>query len=117
MSTQSDRWFAVRCVFEVDRSLGSRAVTPSPHLYEERITLWRASSFTSALSDAVAEARNYCEDDDTTYLGLAQAYELYDEPGHGLEVFSLMRGSNLAPDDYVSRHFATGLERIGDEGA
>jgi hypothetical protein len=32
------------------------------------------------------------------YLGLAQAYKLYDELGHRAEVFSLMRDSPLEPE-------------------
>jgi hypothetical protein len=42
---------------------------------------------------------------------VAQSYELYDEPGDGAEVFSLIRVSDLEPSDYVDRYFDTGTER------
>ena len=48
---------------------------------------------------------------DDIYLGLAQAYELFDEPGHGAEVYSLMRDSPLPPETYLVTYFDTGGER------
>ncbi|MCU1601431.1 MAG: hypothetical protein JWO22_2140, partial [Frankiales bacterium] len=45
------------------------------------------------------------------YLELAQAFELFDDPGHGAEVFSLMRTSRLEPDAYLDTFFDTGTER------
>ena len=49
-----------------------------------------------------------------TYLGLAQCFHLFDEPGDGAEVFSLMRDSELEPDDYVDSFFDTGAEHRSD---
>jgi hypothetical protein len=96
------RWFAVRCVLQ-DRPR---------HAYEERITLWRTRSFKDAIAFAEADARGYARDlEDGTYVGLAQAYELFDEPGHGAEVFSLIRVSALSPENYLSAFFDTGTER------
>ena len=69
MSDESGQWFAVRCVFDVDHPEGT------PYLYEERITLWRASSFDEAIALAEEEANNVYADDDCQYTGLAQAYE------------------------------------------
>jgi hypothetical protein len=98
-------WYAVRCVFR-HRTLG---------VYEERITLWRAESFAGAAELAEAEAEEYCADlDETEYVGFAQSYALYDVPGHGAEVFSLMRDSALEPEAYVERFFDTGEERTGE---
>jgi hypothetical protein len=95
-------WFSVRCVFrDAERSL-----------YEERITLWRADSFADAVASAEAEATEYASSLDMEYLGLAQVYRLADEPSQpGAEVFSLMRVSPMAADEYVQRFFATGDER------
>jgi hypothetical protein len=79
--------------------------------YEERITLWRAPSFDDAIALAEDEARDYARDIETaTYAGLAQAYHLADEPGHGAEIFSLIRDSTLPPDDYLTAFFDTGTE-------
>jgi hypothetical protein len=50
-----------------------------------------------------------------TYLQLAQAYQLYNEPGDGAEIFSLVRVSALQPEAHLERHFTTGTERRQDE--
>lgn len=104
-------WFAVRCVFTVGWPPEAKGKT-----YEERITLWRATSAEDAIDRAEAEAEEYAatiEESPCEYLGLAQAYQLDDEPGDGAEVFSLMRDSALSPDAYTTRFFATGAERAG----
>jgi len=96
-----NRWFAVRCVF----------VNESRDAYEERITLWRACSVDEALALAEADASSYARDlEDTRYVGLAQAFEMFDPPGHGAEIFSLIRVSELSPDEYLNRFFDTGRE-------
>lgn len=95
-------WFAVRCVVH-HADLG---------VYEERVTLWQAASFDDAIELAEDDARNYAQDRNTaSYAGLAQAYELYEQPGHGSEIFSLMRTSALPPAEYLTAFFDTGSER------
>jgi hypothetical protein len=42
------------------------------------------------------------------------AYELFEPPGHGVEVFSLLRTSALTEDSYVTTFFDTGTERQTD---
>jgi hypothetical protein len=100
MADDDDEWYGVRCVF---RDAGEGA-------YEERITLWRASSFDDAIARAEAEAREYVVAIDLEYVGLAQAFWLFDPPGDGAEVFSLVRRSDLAPKDYIDTFFDTGTE-------
>ncbi|GIG93292.1 hypothetical protein [Plantactinospora endophytica] len=101
-------WFAVRCVFRVGADSASQ-------LYEERLTLWRARGFDQAVALAEDEALGYAaEQTGVDYLGFAQAYWLFDEPGHGAEVFSLIRASELEPSAYLTRFFDTGEERQGD---
>ena len=105
-------WFAVRCVFA--KGWGA---DDGPSLYEERVTLWRASSVEEAVVRAEAEAAAYAaaiEEAPDTYLGLAQAYRLFDEPGEGAEVFSLLRESELTAEDYLDTFFDTGRERDRD---
>jgi hypothetical protein len=105
-------WYAVRCVFEseltrVDHDDGEVG-------YEERITLWRAASFDEAIELAGEEATRYVDESEgVAFTGLAQAYHLFDEPGHGSEVFSLIRLSTLKDDDYLARYFETGKELSG----
>ncbi len=98
-------WFSVRCVFRFPDGPGGT--------YEERITLWRAANFADATTLAEVEAVSYATGVGAEYLGLAQAYAMYDEPVHGSEIFSLMRDSDLAPDSYLNTFFDTGDERQG----
>jgi hypothetical protein len=102
---QDNRWYAVRCLFQ-----GSDGAEIS---YEERITLWQASSFEEALDKAGAEAAEYAEFVGATYLSdFGQAYHLADPPPRdGAEVFSLIRYSALPPKPYADRFFTTGQER------
>lgn len=95
-------WFAVRCVFKSPPGEGLS--------YEERVTLWQADDFAGALALAEAEAQAY---EFGEYTDLAQAFLLLDEPGHGAEVFSLIRDSALPAHAYLDRFFDTGTERQG----
>ena len=102
-------WYAVRCILRTGwppRFAGKA--------YEERITLWQAGSFDEAIERAEAEVREYAAtitDGPHRYVGLAQAYHLFDLPGDGVEVFSLVRRSKLKPKAYLDRFFDTGKER------
>jgi hypothetical protein len=97
------QWFAVRCIF-VHEGL----------TYEERITIWKASSFNEAYALAEGEAHEYAADGDRVrYVGLAQAFRLFDVPGHGAEVFSLLRYSELPVNKYLNTFFDTGQEYAG----
>ena len=99
-------WYSVRCVFGV----GPRSETGGA-TYEERITLWRASSAEKAIARAEAEALQYATAlKGCTYLGLAQSYQLADEVRDGAEVFSLMRDSELEPKEYLDVFLGVGTE-------
>jgi hypothetical protein len=108
MAVGSSGWVSVRCVFRTEHA--------GDQIYEERVTLWWASDMDSAIELAEAEARGYAAGFSgppgwsTEYIGLAQAYLLSDQPGHGAEVFSLMRRSTLDPDAYLDTYFDTGAE-------
>ena len=102
-----EKWFGVRCIFWHDGDS-----------YEERITMWRATSLDEAIAQAEEEAQEYCEGLDCKYVGLAQAYgpattrEQEDavEIAPGTEVFSLVRLSAFEPSEYIDRFFDTGSE-------
>jgi hypothetical protein len=99
--------FSVRCVFRWK----PRRDQVRKHLYEERITLWKASDIDEAIALAEGEARTYASDAGEEYLEFCQAYALVEEPGaHGIEVFSLLRDSDLEPAQYLDAFFATGGE-------
>ncbi|HSH59998.1 MAG TPA: hypothetical protein VK988_10225 [Acidimicrobiales bacterium] len=102
-------WYSVRCVF----AFKSEGATT----YEERITVWLSSSSEGAIARAEQEAGDYAEELGAEYVGLAQSFHLAVEGRtlpDGDEVFSLMRDSELGPDEYISRFFDTGSERQGD---
>lgn len=102
-------WYAVRCIFAVGWPPQAAGST-----YEERITLWRASSADEAIARAEAEALDYAAtigESPGTYLGLAQSHHLSGAPAEGAEVFSLMRTSDLDPGTYLDTFFDTGAER------
>ena len=90
-------WFTVRCVLVVRHRDHS--------VYEERMTLWQAKGFDRAIEAAETEVQNYALTTGAEYVGLAQGYCMFDEPGQGAEFFSLIRPSILTPEDYVRRFF------------
>jgi hypothetical protein len=106
--TEDEPWYAVRCVFAFDADDGVA--------YEERVTVWKAASFDGAIERAEQEAVGYAADVDCRYVGLAQVFRLgvRNSIEDGDEVFSLIRDSDLAPEDYLSRFFDTGTERQRD---
>ena len=100
-------WYSVRCVFRLDEGRDADSA------YEERVTLWRADDFDSAIELAEREALEYIEDTDWAYLGLAQCFFLGDDVDKivpGVEVFSLIRDSDLTPEEYLDEFFDTGTE-------
>jgi hypothetical protein len=102
--------FSVRCLFRSKHTAAS-----DPHMYEERLTLWSARDIDESISLAEAEAESYAADANWEYLGLCQAYAMFDEvQASGVEVFSLIRDSTLAPPEYIKAFFATGAEHERD---
>lgn len=83
------------------------------YLYEERITAWNAGSPELAIQEAEKEAREHAGEGDQV-LDLFQAFWLFEEAAmipQGIEVFSLLRESDLEPSDYLDAFFDTGDER------
>ena len=103
---ENSSWYGVRCVFQ------HGPVDLSATWFEERITVWRAESPARAVTLAEAEAAEYAARlRDVVALDLVQAYALPEPPGHGAEVFSLIRESGLPAAGYLDHFFATGRER------
>ena len=95
-------WYGVRTVYRDEENT-----------FEERITVWRARTFEDAVALAEKEAEEYCAVLSLNYLGFAQSHRpfLEDEPIEpGMEVFSLLRESDLDDDDYLDRFFDSGRE-------
>ncbi len=101
-------WFSARTVYEHDR--------PGDGLFEERIVVLRAGSFDEALERAAVEGAAYATAVGCVYTGYVSVFEMVEETlGDGAEVFSLMRDSDLAAEDYIDRFYTTGDERSDDE--
>jgi hypothetical protein len=105
MPDNSSQWYSVRCVFQ--------SPTEDGFAYEERVTLWQAKDIDDAIALAETEAIAYEKEMKAEYTGMAQAYWLFAPPKNGMEVFSLVRQSQLASDDYLDRFFDTGDESQG----
>lgn len=104
----SEPWYGVRLIYRIK--------TESRQAYEERVLIVRAVSERDAVAQAEACSRHY-ESETTEYLGYAVTFHIFDENGPclgpGTEVFSLIRESNLSPDDYFARFHDTGNELSG----
>jgi hypothetical protein len=95
------KWFAVKTLFRT-APVGKPAAIDEAYdlsatLVEERVVLFRARGFSEAIRRAESDARTYARSWHmnpygqrvvTRYLGACDAYELFDPPGAGKEVFS-----------------------------
>lgn len=105
--------FSVRCIFRWE----PRPDQKLTHLYEERITLWSAENIDRALELAEEEAESYASED-MEFLGYSQAYALFEPiPVNGVEIFSLLRESDLEPESYIDAFFRAGAEYEGEYDA
>jgi hypothetical protein len=104
-------WYGVRCVF----AWGANDADPATP-YEERVTIWQADSFERAIALAEQEGAAYAVGG-LRRLGLVQAFALDTEPGHGAEVFALLRRSTLDDGAYLDQFFDTGAELQGVAGS
>jgi uncharacterized small protein (DUF1192 family) len=108
------RMYSVRSVLEWK----GRKEIQKKHLYEERITIWNADSLDEAIALAEKEIERYMNEESSkkekmVSLGFYQGFSGFKEVQldlQGEEVFSLLRQSDLAPDDYLDNFFDTGDE-------
>lgn len=109
MSTE-EPWYGVRLVY--------RHTLVAGQTYEERILVVRAKSAEDAIEMAEEISVREYEDESTERLEYAMTFNIFDCDGPylppGTEVFSLMRVSDLAPDEYLDRFHSTGSERSQD---
>jgi hypothetical protein len=112
MANSDSGWYAVRCVFRLAAGAAPGPPDPAPgqSAYQERITLWSATSADEAIERGEEEARRYQGRSQAEYLGIAQSYRLVDELGEGAEVFAMVRTSELESDPYLDTFFDTGDE-------
>lgn len=100
--------YGVRCIFDCPKA----EFNTLRFLYEERITVWNAIDIDAALDRAIEEAGRYADSNGFSYTGLAQAFWMFTQiDGDGVEVFSLMRESDLEVEEYLEAFFSNGNER------
>ena len=100
--------YSVKCHFEWSPTKTKTLA----HLYEERITLWQADSIDDAIEAAEREALRYSEQNGFTFIKLSQAFWMFSHlEGDGVELFSLLRESDLDPAAYLDFFHDTGFER------
>jgi hypothetical protein len=102
-------WYAAKTVCKHHR-VGDGT---SKILFEERVVLLQAVNFDDAIAKGEAEAQEYCDGiRDVVYTGYINVYRLFEDTvGHGTEVFSLMRESDLPDGDYLNHFYDDGKER------
>ena len=98
-------WYGVRLVYRL------RGAKPA---FEERVLIVRAEDTETAIERAESLSRENYESDNTVYTNYAMAFNIFDENGpalgEGVEVFSLIRHSDLEMDAYLDRFHDTGSE-------
>jgi len=95
------KWYGVKTVFRTETKGRPTSVDSlydaDATLVEERILLIRARSFDDAIAKAESEAKLYEVDTHsnfygqtvkTRYLNACDAFELFDEPGSNVEIYS-----------------------------
>jgi len=104
-------WYGVRLVYRLTGS-----IEPA---YEERILIVRAVDSDDAIARAEQISRDTYESENTVYTEYAMAFNIFDEDGDslgdGVEVFSLIRKSELGVADYLDRFHDTGAESTRTE--
>src|SRR3954462_770142 len=84
----NEPWYSVKCLFHHP----TRKSGDEDFLYEERITLWKASSFEEAHRFAEEEAHKYASEAKCLFVGSTDSFHLFEEGlSPGAEVYSTMR--------------------------
>jgi hypothetical protein len=103
------KWYAAKTIYKSHIVEDGTAKT----VFEERVVLFRATDLDDTIAQAESEAAEYCRvTSGMEYLGFVDAYYIGVETiGHGTEVYSLMRDSNLSNKDYLDHFYDDGKER------
>ena len=105
-SDETRKWFSVRSLYRY-----SARDAEQKHCYEERVVLFFEHTFEAAIQKAELEGQAHATEMDKELLDLFSAFEIADDSiGIACEVFSLIRNSDLTPNDYIDRMFDTGDE-------
>jgi hypothetical protein len=105
MASDTGRWFSVQTHVRI----APGAVLPERgQTYEERVTLWNATDAATAAQRGREEAESYAGEHGYEMVDSIVAYELFDVPDSGAEVWSYVRESSLDPAAYIGRYVTEG---------
>lgn len=105
--SEQEPWFGVRLLYRHTHATGQS--------YEERILIVHSKTAEDAIETAEWLSVQEYESETTERLDYAMTFNIFDCDGpclpHGTEVFSLIRDSELTPDEYLDRFHRSGSER------
>lgn len=120
-------WYGVKTLYRTTvvgtPNLVDRYYEEGATLVEERVVLFRARSFNEAAAKAEQEAREYARGKRVNrygqtikqrFLGASDAFEMFDRPGKGAEVFSATELVASTISDAQIRLSRMGREKRGD---
>lgn len=99
--------YSAKCIFCSERIEDGK----STRVFEERVVLLHANDFDDAFCKARDEAQSYAKQTDSTFLACIGVFLIQDPLVEGIDLFSMLRSSNLAPDEYLKAITATGIPR------
>jgi len=104
-------FFSAKCVFRSEFVEDGQPVS----VFEERIVFVKGREFDEAFDKAEEEARRYAannqsEKRNTTFLACVGVFIVQDPMEDGVEVFSMLRESNMPSEDYLKAHYRTDTE-------
>ena len=108
----STAWYSVRSIYRRDTTEDGKA----RRSFEERVVLFRAESFESALAKGEAEAKRYAADlSGGRMLDRVVAYHIHeDELREGDEIWSCIRDLDTTDDELLRQVYAGELESFAN---
>jgi hypothetical protein len=105
---QAEDWYSVSSTFRQDTTEDGKP----RRSFEERVVLFRATSFEAALTKGEAEAKRYAASlRDGRMLDHIVAYHIHDdELREGDEIWSCVRDLDISDEDFVRRVYDGELE-------
>lgn len=112
MKEKPKNWYAIRCLL----SHPERIRDTEKNLFEERVTLWNTDSEREAYELAEEEAQQYAKEDykNMIFIKAVDSFHLFDEELYsGVEVWRVMKCSNLDAETYINTFMDTKRDRKG----
>lgn len=105
-------FFSAKCVFRTEMIEDGRPTS----VFEERIIFVKSREFDDAFEKAQKAAVKYAGENQTgknktIFLACVGIFIVQDPIDEGVEIFSMLRESNMSSADYLKLHYQTGSER------